>query len=137
MNILLLGYYGKKNIGDDLFLNQLIGYFSEKNKIDNIFVFCESNYYDIVSNKVVFFETGRLSQAEKDDIVFKSDRIAWGGGSLNLESKPLDLLKLQARSQSMGKRFCFLGIGLESLDTLPPAIKKIFASGKLPIAFMG
>lgn len=116
MNILLLGYYGKKNIGDDIFLKQLIGYFCQRKTIKQIFIFCESNYYDIASNKVIFFETPRLSQAEKDEIVFKSDCIAWGGGSLNLESKPLDLLKLQARSQSMGKRFCFLGIGLESLD---------------------
>ncbi|MEL6462619.1 MAG: polysaccharide pyruvyl transferase family protein, partial [Cyanobacteria bacterium J06621_15] len=61
MNILLMGYYGFHNVGDDLFLRQLIDYFAKKQNVKNIFVFCQEDYYERTNDKVRFFAANKLS----------------------------------------------------------------------------
>ena len=115
MNIMLIGYYGYHNIGDDLFVRQLTNYLVSKQKVKNIFILGEENYYKFDHRKVFYFANNQLSKIKRALILLKSDYIAWGGGSLNLDSEPGNLLKLQTLSKLMGKRFGFLGVGLDSV----------------------
>ncbi|EGJ30925.1 MULTISPECIES: polysaccharide pyruvyl transferase family protein [Moorena] len=117
MNIFLIGYYGYGNIGDDLFVKQLTDYFARKKNVKKIFICCQTNYYQGLSHKVVFFRNAQLSKLKRTLLLFKSDCIAWGGGTLNLQDRPRNLSRMQALSKLMGKRFCFLGVGLESVKS--------------------
>ncbi len=117
MNILLMGYYGQRNIGDDLFVHQLTHYFSEKSTVQKIFVFCQEDYYPKISDKVQFFPATQLSKLKKIGLILKSDLIFWGGGTLSFGDKPTNLLQIQALSQFLGKKFGFLGIGLEGITS--------------------
>ena len=114
MNIMLIGYYGYHNIGDDLFVKQLTNYLASQQKVKKIFILGEENYYKFDSQKVFYFASNQLSKIKRALILLKSDYIAWGGGSLNLDGEPDNLLKLQKLSKLMSKRFGFLGVGLES-----------------------
>jgi polysaccharide pyruvyl transferase WcaK-like protein len=112
MNILLMGYYGHQNVGDDLFVKQLTRYFSNNNAVKKIFVLCKDAYYERVSDKVVFFPVHQLTKLKKLALILRSDCLAWGGGTLNLGGRPTDLLRMQAITKVTGKQFCFLGVGL-------------------------
>ncbi|OKH49281.1 polysaccharide pyruvyl transferase [Calothrix sp. HK-06] len=117
MNILLMGYYGYRNVGDDLFVKQLINYFTEKKQVKNIFIICEENYYQTDSHKVSFFLSSKLSKIKKLLLILKSDCLIWGGGTLNINGKPDNLLRMQNIVKMTGKRFCFLGVGLEAIES--------------------
>lgn len=112
-----MGYYGFKNIGDDIFLQQLISYFTQKDIVNKIFVFCQSNYYDKSSEKVTFFNSAKLSKVKRALIILNSDYLVWGGGTLNLTDEPKNLLRLQKFAKLTGKRFGFLGVGLEAVNS--------------------
>lgn len=116
MNILLMGYYGQRNIGDDLFVKQLSNYFSRRSDVVNIFILCKEEYYPKNSEKVTFYCEEKLSKLQKLLLILKSDRIFWGGGTLNIRDRPTNLLRIQFLSRLMGKKFGFLGIGLEAVD---------------------
>lgn len=117
MNILLMGYYGKRNVGDDLFVQQLTHYFSEKSAVHKIFVLCQEDYYPKISDKVQFFPENQLSKLKKVGLILQSDLIFWGGGTLNFGDRPTNLLVMQALSQFLGKKFGFLGVGLEGVTS--------------------
>ena len=117
MNIILMGYYGFQNIGDDLFVYQLTNYFSQKEYITNIFVFCQNNYYRIDNSKVILLPINQTSKFKRLSIILQSDYIIWGGGSLNFKKSPKNLLRLQTIAKITRKKFCFLGIGLETMQT--------------------
>ncbi|MDJ0619716.1 MAG: polysaccharide pyruvyl transferase family protein [Calothrix sp. MO_192.B10] len=116
MNILLMGYYGFKNIGDDLFVTQLVNYLSNQEYVEHIFLFCQQDYYEFTSNKVVILPTDKLSKSKRLSIILQSDYIIWGGGSLNLQGKPKNLLRLQKIAKITRKKFCFIGVGLETIQ---------------------
>lgn len=116
MRILLMGYYGYGNIGDDLFVKQLTTYFSKQENIKEVFVICEDDYYEKPHEKVSFFSAKKLSKLQRLFLYLKSDRVAWGGGTLNISGKPGNLLKIQSLLKLTGKSFSFLGIGLESVN---------------------
>lgn len=117
MNILLMGYYGQRNLGDDLFVKQLTHYFSQHHNVSKIFILCNENYYSQASDKVYFFPEKNLSKLKRVALILKADKIFWGGGTLNIDSKPTNLLRMQTLSQLMGKKFGFLGIGLEGINS--------------------
>ncbi|MDY6902605.1 MAG: polysaccharide pyruvyl transferase family protein [Cyanobacteriota bacterium] len=117
MNILLMGYYGFHNVGDDLFLRQLIDYFAKKQDVKNIFVFCQEDYYERTTDKVRFFAANNLSKLKRLSIILQSHCLMWGGGTLNIEDKPTNLLRLQSITKWTKKRFCFLGVGLETINS--------------------
>lgn len=117
MNILLMGYYGQRNIGDDLFVKQLTHYFSQQSEVDKIFLLCKEDYYPKTSEKVRFFSESKLSKLQKLRLLVQSDRIFWGGGTLNIDDKPTNLLRMQALCKFLGKSFGFLGIGLEGVGS--------------------
>lgn len=116
MNILLLGYYGFKNIGDDLSIQELIEIFASQEIIKNIFVFCEDTSYESTNTKVVFCNTRKLSILQKIFILFQSDYLIWGGSTYNLKDSSNKLLMMQQFAKLVGKRFCYLGVGLESFS---------------------
>ncbi|MBF2014316.1 MAG: polysaccharide pyruvyl transferase family protein [Rivularia sp. T60_A2020_040] len=117
MNILLMGYYGFHNVGDDLFLRQLIDYFAQKQEVNQIFVFCQEDYYERTTNKARFFAANQLSKLKRLAIIIQSDCLMWGGGTLNIKDKPTNLLRLQSLAKWTGKKFCFLGVGLETMNS--------------------
>jgi len=116
MNILLMGYYGQRNIGDDLFVKQLTDYFSGRSDVSKIFILCKEKYYPQDSAKVFFYSEEELSKLQKLALILRSDRIFWGGGTLNIRDQPTNLLRIQSLCRLMGKKFGFLGIGLEAVD---------------------
>ena len=112
-----MGYYGFHNIGDDIFLRQLINYLSKNNIVNKIFVFCQSNYYPQSSDKVTFFNSAKLSKVKRALIILNSDYLVWGGGTLNITDEPKNLLRLQKLAKLTRKRFGFLGVGLEAVNS--------------------
>lgn len=119
MNVLLLGYYGKHNIGDDLFVNQLTHYLAQQESIDQVFVLCEENYYQQNSDKIQFLVDHQLSPWQRAMLILKSHCLVWGGGTLSISGKPRSLLKMQRLAQLTRKPFYFLGIGLEEIASQP------------------
>ncbi len=117
MNILLMGYYGQRIIGDDLFVKQLTNYFARKSNVGKIFVFCKENYYPKTSEKVLYFTESSLSKIRKLGLILRSDYIFWGGGTLNIDGRPQNLLRMRALSQLTGKGFGFIGVGLEGINS--------------------
>ncbi|MBG1267848.1 polysaccharide pyruvyl transferase family protein [Nostoc sp. WHI] len=115
MNIFLIGYYGQSNVGDDIFVQQLTKFWEAQEFVKRVFVVCKDNYYDNSASKIKFFSSHKLTKLHRLWLILKTDYIVWGGGSLNISSKPKDLVRLQFFSKLMGKRFCFLGVGLESV----------------------
>ncbi|QJB26789.1 polysaccharide pyruvyl transferase family protein [Limnospira fusiformis] len=118
MNILLIGYYGQRNIGDDLFVKQLTNYFSCQSNVGKVFVLCKEDYYPKISEKVIYFSESNLPKLKKLGLILRSDYIFWGGGTLNIgSSPPKNLLRLKTLSKLMGKGFGFLGVGLEGSNS--------------------
>ncbi len=116
MKIVLMGYYGQTNIGDDLFVHQLTPYFSSRSEVEQVFVLCKENYYPQISEKVRFFADNKFSNWQKLWLILQSDRIFWGGGTLKISDRPTHLLTIQTLSRLMGKGFGFLGVGLEGMS---------------------
>lgn len=114
MKILLMGYYGYHNVGDDIFVQQLTKFWESKQVIEKVFVLCQDNYYHSSAEKIEFF-SNKLTKLQKLWLMLKSDYIVWGGGTLNFTSQPKNLVRMQTFCKLMGKRFCFLGVGLESV----------------------
>jgi polysaccharide pyruvyl transferase WcaK-like protein len=131
MNILLIGYYGKRNIGDDLFVRQLTHHLAQQDHVESIFVFCQEAYYPPISSKVHYLPSETLSKFKKIEILLKTDCIAWGGGTLNISGKPTSLLRLQTLAKALRKQFCFLGIGLEGTESGSPAVARLFERSSL------
>lgn len=131
MNVLLLGYYGKHNIGDDLFVGQLTHYLAQQATIDRIFVLCDQDYYQSSSEKVQFVPSQRLSPLKRLALILQSHCIAWGGGTLNISGKPSSLLRMQAAAKLGRKPFYFLGVGLEGLTAeLSKSSVRLFQNAK-------
>ena len=124
MNILLMGYYGKSNIGDDLFVRQLVSYFSRQPDVKRVRVLCDEDYYDVETVAVDFIPLSAQSKLKTLLAIWQSDVIFWGGGTLNLGENPDRLLKIQKLARLLGKQFGFLGIGLENanMDSNPKAL---------------
>jgi polysaccharide pyruvyl transferase WcaK-like protein len=131
MNVLLLGYYGKHNIGDDLFVEQLTHYLAQQDAIDTVFVLCDESYYRPSSDKIQFIASNTLSPLKRMALILKSHCIAWGGGTLSISGKPSSLLRTQALARLMRKPFYFLGVGLEGLADQPsPGSVKLFKNAQ-------
>jgi len=130
MNVLLLGYYGHRNIGDDLFVRHLIHFLSHKSK--KIFLICDDTYYkrDYLSNtNIEFYHSQEISKFQRLALILKSNYIAWGGGTLAIDQKPGNLILIKRVSQLFGKKFGFLGIGLEGAnDSTSTSVKSLYDS---------
>lgn len=120
MIISLIGYYGFKNIGDDLMLSNLISFFLAKKKIKRIFVFVRDNYYQINNEKVKIIPLSKLSRLKKTFAILRSNFVIWGGGTCLYEGSNnrglYDLYKVQKITNMFGKKFIFFGIGVGFLE---------------------
>jgi len=116
MNILLIGNYGYRNLGDDIFLYILVRYFLEKNTIKKIYIICNKNYYDIKNKKVMFINSKDLSKIRYLLLIIRSRYIIWGGGTLGFNKRPVSLLRIQKLSKLMNKKFGFIGIGINYIN---------------------
>jgi polysaccharide pyruvyl transferase WcaK-like protein len=117
MKVLLFGYYGYKNIGDDLFVKNLITQLATADR--QVSVLCEDDYYkaDHGDNpNVRFYKVGKLSKLKRLWLIWRHDYIVWGGGTLNISDKPVYLLTMQKAARLLRKQFGFVGIGLDGLS---------------------
>ena len=136
MIITLIGYYGVKNIGDDLMLSNLIQYFSKKIEVKKIFIFVRNNYFDITDEKIEVLPLSKYSRLKKTKAIFRSDMIIWGGGTCIFEGTEnrglYDLLRIQQITKIFRKKFIFLGIGIGSLksDRIIKLSKKIIENSE-------
>ncbi|MEM9766432.1 MAG: polysaccharide pyruvyl transferase family protein [Cyanobacteria bacterium P01_D01_bin.71] len=130
MKVLLIGFYGYHNIGDDLFVRNLIDFLLPKCK--KISVICNNNYYLTdyqETQKINFYRSQELSRIQRLRLISESDYIAWGGGTLQIDEEPKNLKNVRWASNFLGKKFGFLGVGLEgaNVESLK-GVKKLFSN---------
>jgi polysaccharide pyruvyl transferase WcaK-like protein len=117
MKVLLFGYYGYKNIGDDLFVKNLVQRLATGDR--QVSVICEDDYYKAEhadNPHVRFYRSKDLSKLQRLWLISQHDYIAWGGGTLNISQEPKYLITMQRVARFLGKKFGFLGIGLDGLS---------------------
>ena len=127
MKALLLGYYGYRNIGDDLFVKSLANYFNSRH-IDASFI-CQEDHYSsyLKGENLKFYASGKITRLKRLILILQNDFIAWGGGTLQIDSKPKSLINARKVSSLSRKKFGFLGIGLEgSRIDVEKSAKKLF-----------
>ena len=117
MKILMIGYYGYQNLGDDLFVKMLTSYFSQQDFIEKILILCQDKYYRENHSKLKFIQTEKLSPLQRLFLLIQVDAMLWGGGTLSLNSQPKSLSRQQTICRFLGKTFAFLGIGLEVMNS--------------------
>lgn len=125
MNIFIHGYYGFKNVGDDIMLNNILHAFIREDYIKHIYINVRSS--DILdrieSTKITYIEN------EKRSVVIvllklwasiRSKYWIWGGGTcfygLTDNQGLLNLAKWVRFCKYLNKEFIFLGIGIGKLD---------------------
>ncbi|MGD1852576.1 MAG: polysaccharide pyruvyl transferase family protein [Cyanophyceae cyanobacterium] len=117
MRIVLLGYYGWHNLGDDLFVEQLSRYLpSILPDLTRLTVLCQNCYYQSSEPSVRYRATGDLSKLQLLRLMVKADYVIWGGGSMEFGEAPNSMLLMQRVSQRTGGQFQFWGVGLEKID---------------------
>jgi len=120
MQINLLGYYGMRNIGDDLMLNNLLKYFLSKPQISRINVFCREAYYQPLE-RVKYFPLNKISRLQKMIQLMKNNFTFWGGGTCIYQSTAskglFELRNMQQLVKSSRNKFIFLGIGIGKLES--------------------
>lgn len=134
MNILLTGYYGHQNIGDEIFLKFLLEYFLSKDFIRNIRVLCDESHYPQYHHpKISFWLNQKTSKFKKIQLILQSNITLWGGGTLNFKEPPKNLLRMQNMAHLFKGKFGFIGIGLESLkaETVLPEVIKLYQNSDI------
>lgn len=131
VRLTLIGYYGARNIGDDLMLDGLIRQFEESDSISKIYVFSGASYYARNGNKTSFVTPNmRLYRLRKLYAVLVSRCVIWGGGTCLYEASDnmglTDIARWQLLAHFMRTRFAFLGIGIG--DVSSDEIKKSISS---------
>lgn len=122
--VVLIGSYGRKNLGDDIYLKLLLEYLSDRtvyfncHKIDNIpkDIAIRAKHHAISTN---FFE----GFWRKIGILLKTRHVVYGGGELwmRLQKTPfpnLSLIKMLIMNvifRAMGKRIYYVSVGAEKL----------------------
>jgi len=118
MRILLIGYYGSKNLGDDLMLNNLLDYLTNVSYVKKVYVIVTENYYRHKDDKILFIsKNDKISKFKKIFYLLKSSVVVWGGGTCFYDNDGLySLYKYWKLSKLLNKRFIFLGIGIGKLS---------------------
>lgn len=113
----MIGYYGYRNLGDDLFVKMLTSYFSQQDFIEKVFIICQDDYYPKNDPKLNFFTNKKLSSFQRFLLLLKANAMIWGGGTLSLNSQPKSLSRQQMICRFLNKTFAFLGVGLEAINS--------------------
>lgn len=126
-SVLLLGYYGHRNIGDDLFVRNLVDFLARQHK--RVAVICEDDYYQenyADQAHIRFYRSQDLSKLKRLELILKSDIIAWGGGTLNMNEAPRNLVLSQRVARLLNKKFGFLGVGLDLGQAMSDSAQTLF-----------
>lgn len=131
MRVFLFGYYGFRNLGDDLMLLGLVQSLEKHPKVSGIAIFAREDYYAFASPKVKVYRCdlkgwrGILSRLKGYLRMLSSQLVVWGGGTCLYESDEagVDGLKRLARNVSLAGLFrvpyVFLGVGIGSIRSDP------------------
>ena len=119
--IVLFGYYGCGNLGDDLMLTNLLDWLLRETAVGRITVFCRVNYYGS-RERVRFIQGGKNTLATRMLALAGADLVAWGGGTSLFDDVSnrrglLGMLRVQRITRLTGGRFFFLGIGVGDFAT--------------------
>lgn len=119
MQINLIGYYGMKNIGDELMRINLIKYLRDSGKFDKINVFCRRAPQENTPG-VRYYPLSRYSRFIKAFHLLKNRYTFWGGGTCIYQSQKsrglFSLRSMQKLVKIAGNKFGFLGIGIGYLN---------------------
>lgn len=116
MKVLLIGYYGYKNIGDDLMLEGLLGQLLSEHKDIELRVPVMENYFTLVDKRLKYIPQPSSLLAWLR-LIRAVDRIIWGGGTcLYPNSGLLWLFFISISSLLLRKKFSFLSIGVENTN---------------------
>lgn len=124
MRIVLAGYYGFRNIGDDLMLQNLLAVLSAKADVEQISVICREDYYQ-AQGKVRYLAGGKGSLPGRLLALARAHYVIWGGGTCLYESDDNSGLfwieRLQRLTHLFKGRFAFAGIGMGNFRSEPLA----------------
>jgi polysaccharide pyruvyl transferase WcaK-like protein len=115
-SILIFGYYGFKNLGDDLMLNELIETLRGKGKIDNFYILCKNSPFDKSETDIKHVEFSKWNLAGILLAILKSKVVLWGGGTCLFESETnrglKELLFIIKLCTFFRKKFVLFNIGV-------------------------
>ena len=133
MNVLIIGYFGRNNLGDDLMLINLLNFIREKYpKASLSVVLHDINAMKILTNKVkIISSSDRLSYIKA---LYSSDIVIWGGGTCFYDSGSKlgnrgldDLIKIGLLCRLFKTKLIFLGVGVGKVTkNVRNKIKTIF-----------
>lgn len=126
LKIVLFGYYGFRNLGDDLMLSVILDALSKKGCVGAINVIVQENYYGEFGRlRKASFLDGRsmLARARRVLLLLESDAAMWGGGTCLYESDSGNIKGVKNIYRNMkllrffGKPYFFLGIGVGAIES--------------------
>jgi len=117
MNILLIGYYGYHNLGDDLMLNGIIKILESNSSICNITVPVKECYYTFQNNKILQIPLPN-NYNKWYQLIKNNDLIIWGGGTCLYANPGLNwLLIISYMIFVLRKKLYFIGVGVDYPDS--------------------
>ncbi len=120
----LLGYYGYRNLGDDLMLDRLLGIFSLSENIASVDISAVADLaldsFPHVQALVTRGIRGRLAKAWS---IARSDVVVWGGGTCLYEAGPggtqglRGIAKVMRLTHATAGKYVMLGVGIGEIHT--------------------
>lgn len=114
-----MGYYGKRNLGDDLLLTALLKNFVKKSVCERISVFVDEDYCQFKHPKIEYISNNILKRLLR---LIQSSVLIWGGGTSLYETEDgntaglRSLLRYVEFMQRFGKSFWLIGVGIGHLS---------------------
>lgn len=126
MNITLFGYYGFRNLGDDLMLEGILNALTEAPAVKRINVLVQENHYSYLEHpKVVFYEArGLMRKLRRVRLLFTTDCAIWGGGTCLFEGNENGVKNLKRLYRNVWAfrlfrcPFMWWGVGIGEIYTL-------------------
>jgi len=122
LKIILFGYYGFRNLGDDLMLSSILDALSKEEFVDAINVVVRENYYscEFSGTTKILFHDGHsiMARARRLSLLLSAGAAIWGGGTCLYEPESRDIKGIQGIERNvklmklLGIPFYFLGIGI-------------------------
>ncbi|MDA8170051.1 MAG: polysaccharide pyruvyl transferase family protein [Nitrospiraceae bacterium] len=146
MKLALFGYYGFRNLGDDLMLEGLCGHLAGENSgVRQLTVIAGGkNPYPLLAGpKVSFYESGTFfpGRAGKLPLLLNADAAFWGGGTCLYDGGGLDGMKgIRRKIKAFGlmgrKPFALFGVGIGNVRSEEgKMLLKAILSGSRYISF--
>lgn len=125
MKVVLFGYYGHHNFGDEVMMQGTASMLAELSNVTRITVFTATTELPTSTNKKISYASigGKSGKARLALAIAAADRVIWGGGTCIYEPENGDLGSLKfLRTVSqfarlVGRPISFCGIGIGSLKS--------------------